>query len=1095
MYYFIKRFSILLIISMLTSSLFAQYGDQLINRGFEEWTNRDSEPVHWHSNGTATGMFSGLLPDDQIEQSGHARPGSTGSKSVRLIPKSAYGVTANGNLTNGRMNAGSMSATGSSNYNQTKRDESAFNMPLSMLPDSLTIWVCFRSNSTSAKAQVKAVVHGNADYKIMANGSEDPANMRVATAALSFNRTSTSGGSYTWRRLSIPFNNNGPCTDVRYILMTATTNETPGSGDTSDDLFIDDALLVYNPTLTMGNLASTSFAPGDAVTIPFTLTGTMSPDNLNATANAVIAQMSDANGSFSNPTELGRVTTNTSGNITAQIPNVANGQYQIRVISTNYPMIGQNAQQVTITVPSYTIAVNANPTEGGTVTGGGEYTSGQSCTVTATANAGYTFTNWTEGGNVASTNASYTFNVTGNRTLVANFALNTYSITATADPTAGGTVTGAGTYNHGASCTLTATANTGYTFVNWTKNGTQVSTNASYTFTVSEAGSYVAHFSLNSYNVTATANPTAGGTVSGAGEYNHGASCTLTATANTGYTFTNWTENGSVVSTNANYTFTVEGARTLVANFTLNSYTITATANPTAGGTVSGAGEFNHGASCTLTATANTGYTFTNWTENGSVVSSNANYTFTVTGNRTLVANFTLNTYTVATAANPAAGGTVSGDGEYNHGESCTVTATANTGYTFSNWTENGSVVSTNSSYTFTVEGNRNLVANFSNITYTITVSANPSNSGTATGGGTYNHGQSCTVIATSADGYTFTNWTENGSVVSTNANYTFTVTGNRTLVANFEEQAPDTYNINVSPNPNVGGTVTGGGNYMEGEQCTVTATANAGYTFVEWTENGNQVSTDASYTFTVAGNRTLVAEFQIQSYTISAAVNPSNSGVITGIGDYEYGQSCTLVATANEGYTFTNWTEDGNVVSTNANYIFTVSGSRELIANFSTNAYTITATADPMEGGTVTGSGNYEYGATCTLTATANYEYIFVKWTKNGEDVSTEATFTFTVTASEDYVAHFDGPDAIEEVTIECQIFPNPFTSMVSIKAEKALKTVSVYDIYGRLLKEQKVSDMEIELDMSDLSNGAYLLKLDYGDSSSVHRIMKVRK
>ena len=576
-------------------------------------------------------------------------------------------------------------------------------------------------------------------------------------------------------------------------------------------------------------------------------------------------------------------------------------------------MIGQNAQQVTITVPSYTIAVSANPTAGGTVTGGGEYTSGQSCTVAATANTGYTFTNWTEGGNAVSTNASYTFNVSGNRTLVANFALNTYSITATADPTAGGTVSGAGTYNHGASCTLTATANTGYTFVNWTKNGTQVSTNASYTFNVAEAGDYVAHFSLNSYNITATANPAAGGTLSGAGEYNHGASCTLTATANTGYTFTNWTENGSVVSTNASYTFTVSGARNLVANFTLNTYTIAASANPSAGGTVSGAGEFNHGASCTLTATANTGYTFNNWTENGSVVSSNPNYTFTVTGDRTLVANFTLNSYTIATTANPSAGGTVSGAGEYNHGESCTVTATVNTGYTFSNWTENGTVVSTNASYTFTVEGNRNLVANFANITYTITVSANPSNSGTATGSGTYNHGQSCTVIATSADGYTFTNWTENGSVVSTNANYTFTVTANRTLVANFEEQAPDTYNINVSPNPNIGGSVTGGGNYMAGEQCTVTAAANNGYSFVQWTENGEQVSTNASYTFTVAGNRTLVAEFQIQSYTISATVNPSNSGVVTGDGSYEYGQSCTLVATANEGYAFTNWTENGS--------------------------------------------------------------------------------------------------------------------------------------------------------------------------------------
>ena len=440
---------------MFNIGLFAQYGDQLINRGFEEWSG--SEPVHWHSNGTAGGSYASMLPTGQLEQSGHARPGSTGSKSVRLIPKSVVFVTANGNLTNGKMNAGSMSASGAENFNQTLRGQSAFNMPLSMLPDSLTIWVCFRSNSTSTKAQVKAVIHGNADYKIMANGSEEPANMHVATAVLSFNRTSTSGGAYTWRRLSIPFNNNGPCTDVRYVLMTTTTNETPGSGSTSDDLFIDDALLVYNPTLTMGQLASNSYVSGAAITIPFTLTGTMSPDNLNATANAVIAQMSDANGSFNNPTELGRVTTNTSGSISAQIPAVASGNYQIRVISTNYPMIGQNAQQVTITVPSYTIAVNANPTDGGTVTGGGEYTSGQSCTVTATANAGYTFTNWTEGGNVASTNASYTFNVTGNRTLVANFALNTYSITATANPTAGGTVTGAGTYNQGASCTLTAT--------------------------------------------------------------------------------------------------------------------------------------------------------------------------------------------------------------------------------------------------------------------------------------------------------------------------------------------------------------------------------------------------------------------------------------------------------------------------------------------------------------------------------------------------------------------------------------------------------------------------------------------------------------
>ena len=839
-----------------------------------------------------------------------------------------------------------MSATGANNYNQTKRNESDFNMPLSMLPDSLTIWVCFRSNSTSTKGQVKAVVHGNADYKIIANGTEDPTNMHVATAVLSFTRTSTSGGSYTWRRLSIPFNNSGPCTDVRYVLMTTTTNETPGSGSTSDDLFIDDALLVYNPTLTMGQLASNSYVSGAAITIPFTLTGTMSPDNLNATANAVIAQMSDANGSFNNPTELGRVTTNTSGSISAQIPAVASGNYQIRVISTNYPMVGGNSQQVTITVPTYTIAATSNPNDGGTVSGTGQYTQGASCTLTATANTGYTFTNWTEDGNVASTNASYTFNVTGNRTLVANFALNTYSITATANPTAGGTVTGAGTYNQGASCTLTATANTGYTFSNWTENGSVVSTNADYTFTVEGARTLVANFTLNSYTIAATANPSAGGTVSGAGEYNHGTSCTLTATANTGYTFTNWTENGSVVSTNANYTFTVEGARTLVANFTLNSYTIAATANPNDGGAVNGAGEYDYGANCTLTATANTGYTFANWTENGSTVSTDASYSFTVTSNRNLVANFTLNTYDISATCDPSEAGTITGEGEYNYGESCTLTAIAN-----------------------------------------------------------------------------------------------------------------------------------------------------EGHTFINWTENGTQVSSQAEYTFTVAGDRVLVAHFSSQAYIITAIADPEEGGVVTGSNGYNFDDVCTLTATANPGYTFVNWTKDGEEVTTEPEYSLEVTESATYVAHFSINTYTISAMAEPEEGGTVTGAGDYVYGTTCTLVATANENYDFMGWTKGEDLVSTEASFTFTVTASETYVAVFSFDDAVEEKTVSSQVFPNPFTSMVSIKAEKSIKAVRVFDTYGRLVKEQNVSGLEIEIDLSELSIGTYLLQLDYGDSRSAQRIVKMKK
>lgn len=338
----------LFILNFLTLNLSAQYGPQFDNRGFEQWTDRVSEPVHWHSGGTATGTFSGFV-SSQIETSTQTRPGSTGSKSARVFPTSVLGITANGNITNGRMNAGSMSATGSGNYNYTQRSNNTYNTPLSQLPDSISVWVCFRSSSTTDKAQVKAVVHGDADYKFIANGTEEPANMHVATAVSSFTRTSTANGAYTWRRLSIPFNNNGPCTDVRYILFTATTNETPGTGSTSDDLFIDDVLLIYKPTLRMGNLNQTQFKPDASININFTLTGTMSPDNLNSVPNEVIAQLSDANGNFSNPIELGRKTTNESGVIIGSIPNVPNGDhYRIRVVSTNYPMIGDNIQEIRI---------------------------------------------------------------------------------------------------------------------------------------------------------------------------------------------------------------------------------------------------------------------------------------------------------------------------------------------------------------------------------------------------------------------------------------------------------------------------------------------------------------------------------------------------------------------------------------------------------------------------------------------------------------------------------------------------------------------------------------------------------------------------
>ena len=74
---------------------------------------------------------------------------------------------------------------------------------------------------------------------------------------------------------------------------------------------------------------------------------------------------------------------------------------------------------------------------------------------------------------------------------------------------------------------------------------------------------------------------------------------------------------------------------------------------------------------------------------------------------------------------------------------------------------------------------------------YNITATANPSNGGSITGGGTYQDGATVTLTATPAKGYEFEKWTENGTTVSTQAAYTFTATKNRSLVANFKVANP----------------------------------------------------------------------------------------------------------------------------------------------------------------------------------------------------------------------------------------------------------------------------------------------------------------
>ncbi len=144
---------------------------------------------------------------------------------------------------------------------------------------------------------------------------------------------------------------------------------------------------------------------------------------------------------------------------------------------------------------SYIIAVKPVPAEGGTVTDGGSYLYDSLVTLTAIPSVGYHFVAWGVGKMPVSTDNPYSFTVTGDRSLWARFETNEYAIAASASPAAGGTVTGAGTYTHGDSVTLTAVPNAGYIFYYWTGNGVPVpDADSSYTFTADSDRNLVANF-------------------------------------------------------------------------------------------------------------------------------------------------------------------------------------------------------------------------------------------------------------------------------------------------------------------------------------------------------------------------------------------------------------------------------------------------------------------------------------------------------------------------------------------------------------------------------------------------------------------------
>ena len=131
--------------------------------------------------------------------------------------------------------------------------------------------------------------------------------------------------------------------------------------------------------------------------------------------------------------------------------------------------------------------------------------------------------------------------------------------------------------------------------------------------------------------------------------------------------------------------------------------------------------------------------------------------------------------------------------------------------------------------------------------------------------------------------------------------------------------------------------------------------------------------------------------------------------------GEMAVGNTITVTVEPAEGYEFISWS-DGYTNATRTIYIdhcgevYTARFSSSVTPPPPPDTYRITVSASPSNGGTASGGGSYQSGASVTITATANTDYQFTNWTKGGTVVSSNPTYSFTATENAAYVAHFSG-------------------------------------------------------------------------------------
>lgn len=235
-----KLYTTVLSVLAAGSIITAMAQQQPNNGGFENWDN-EPEPVNWNNMTTGDLCFlCGFGASQRVfEDNSEVR---TGNASARIESTEAAGTLVNGTMTTGQIVA--PSTTPSQGYSITLRNDADFNHPFTDEPDSLVFWAKYNITDASDSASISVILHDDFDMR-------EPGGDLAHVVAAARKRFQT-GGTAEWVRISAPFDYSaGSSTSpVAYALMTFTSSYTPGQGNNTATLWVDDFEFIYNSPVT-----------------------------------------------------------------------------------------------------------------------------------------------------------------------------------------------------------------------------------------------------------------------------------------------------------------------------------------------------------------------------------------------------------------------------------------------------------------------------------------------------------------------------------------------------------------------------------------------------------------------------------------------------------------------------------------------------------------------------------------------------------------------------------------------------------------------------------------------------------------------------